>query len=188
MKKLELKDISCYLPYRLQCVNMVGNSVTVTVGYDYDNHKEKHVDNMLYSQCKPILRPMSDITKSITVRGYNEDKEFIPIINLAKVNYLIAPKSDDDYELLDGDNGYQCSFIYSPWKDRKRRFCFQIYKNGDIQCFSCDVRSYTGESNTAKYCNVSINGVMELLSKWHFDYKGLITDGLAIDINKVELK
>lgn len=36
---------------------------------------------------KPILRPMSDLTKEITHKGYNDDKPFVPMMKIAKILY-----------------------------------------------------------------------------------------------------
>lgn len=35
-------------------------------------------------EIKPILRPMTDLGKPIVVKGYNHDKEFTPIVELAR--------------------------------------------------------------------------------------------------------
>lgn len=32
----------------------------------------------------PILRPLSDLTKEITHKGYNNDEPFVPLVELAK--------------------------------------------------------------------------------------------------------
>lgn len=185
--KLELKDVCGYLPYGLK-VQRTDTKTICIIHIDKLSCFDDESNIMVYLKRgmpdKPILRPMSDLTKEITDNG----KTFVPIIELAKANYLIAPNFNNDYELLNGDNGYQCSFIYSPYKDRKRRFVFQVYKNGDIQCFSCDPKSYSEKSNTAKHCAVLTNKLSDLLHSWHFDIRGLINKGLAIDVNTLNEK
>lgn len=95
--KIELKDISRYLPYGLTCycTGMADNDGTPSrckiVGYWLDNDKVwiniMHTVACYYvgfEEIKPILRPMTDLGRPIVVKGYNHDKEFTPIVELAR--------------------------------------------------------------------------------------------------------
>lgn len=80
--KLELKHLAPYLPYGLiyvydgkkyKCSSTIGLKF---IGYDDNQDSWHYVDD-----CKPILRPLSDLTKEIEVNG----EKFVPI---EKYNYL----------------------------------------------------------------------------------------------------
>lgn len=85
--KLELKHLAAYLPYKLKMITPDGERNlkgidTVTPGnaiglfYWVDTKREMsfHVD------CKPLLRPLSNLTKEITHNG----ETFVPMLTLSK--------------------------------------------------------------------------------------------------------
>ena len=79
MQKLELKHLSAYLPYQLKCIYKGDKNVNI-LGLSY-NEGEKllikigtHEWTNLFN-IKPIIRPLSDLTKDIEVNG----EKFIPI-------------------------------------------------------------------------------------------------------------
>jgi hypothetical protein len=64
--KLELKHLAPYLPYGLQvmdCEHNV-NSIELVVGLHNDEFIT-HIDNLEFKSGKPILRPLSDLTKEM---------------------------------------------------------------------------------------------------------------------------
>lgn len=76
--KLELKHLAGYLPYGLKCLythtKEVGQISNIyTIGEGYDNEDIKLSINFLEGghiwMYKPILRPLSDLTKEIEVNG-----------------------------------------------------------------------------------------------------------------------
>lgn len=82
MEKLELKNLAPYLPYGLKI--QIGN---LKDGYDLEMTCEDEMESQCISvkdvikgEHKPILRPLSDLTKEIEVNG----EKFVPleIINL----------------------------------------------------------------------------------------------------------
>lgn len=87
MKTLELKDIVGYLPYKLKATTPYFETpftiiavdlldpMVVDLANDNIKCKREYIINI-----KPILRPMSDLTKPIKVEGYNEEEEFVPIL------------------------------------------------------------------------------------------------------------
>ena len=103
MRKLELKDIVGYLPYGMNFINKDGvilrmDALQVSdcnvwahqryvkgkkdekdINYPYLSSLKCSGEGDYLRRIKPILRPMSDLTKSIVVQGYNDDKEFVPI-------------------------------------------------------------------------------------------------------------
>ena len=48
------------------------------VGYiSVKNHNNTHIG--FIDDCKPLLRSLDNLTKPITVKGYNDGKEFVPL-------------------------------------------------------------------------------------------------------------
>jgi len=98
MEKLEIKHLAGYLPYDVQAINTFKNKVEI-LGLQKGNES---VNNSLWSfkhtngdyiqgylyECKPILRPLSDLTKEIEVNG----DRLVPINRL---NAIYRPSSRD---------------------------------------------------------------------------------------------
>lgn len=128
----------------------------------YKGGREKQMFNI--KDVKPILHPLSDLTKPITVDGYNEGKEFVPIVELARIGTGHA--INEGYEL--GKTGV------IKWS----RYYFGINENNDFSFFA-DARGGFYEIRNQRQ-------LFELLYKWHFDLEKLIDDNLAIDINTLK--
>lgn len=87
--------LSLYLPHRVHITAddkiYNKNSTEELVGIDKKSEKitslfRGHLENTYYfDEVKLILRPMSDLNKSIIVKGYNNDEEFIPSEELKKI-------------------------------------------------------------------------------------------------------
>ena len=136
MKTLELKDICGYLPYGLkyQWTNMKSVrliSMTDEVDYSSQHSLSTAWEWMMHRQARPILRPMSDLTKEITHRG----EKFVPL---------------DVFN----DRGHFIEFDVAGL----------LYTVGG--CMDSDWLM-----------------VFDKLNEWMFDYRGLISAGLAIDVN-----
>ena len=93
--QLQLKDIAPYLPYALKAMygnppNLEYKEVTI-VGMDYREH-ETHparisadwMDSEHIWMFKPLLHPLSSLTKPITVPHYNNGEPFVPMDELNK--------------------------------------------------------------------------------------------------------
>lgn len=74
--KLELKHLAPYLPYELKIARLSIDSKFKRIEYSF--RATNLIEVLRYDNLKPILRPLSDLTKEIEV---NEDK-FIPHIKL----------------------------------------------------------------------------------------------------------
>ena len=88
--ELELKHLSAYLPYSLKC-SVMGEFIDdydeppipkvfeiVGLDKDYVEYQEEGstvTEQCVFSDCFPLLRPMSDLTKEIFIDG----KKVIPI-------------------------------------------------------------------------------------------------------------
>lgn len=156
--KLQLKDIAGYLPYCISCLNKEGELRYISDMYigepdcdlqlfdDNGKLEESYIEDI-----KPILRPMEDVTREIVVEGYNGDKPFTPLIEIAKACYpdMKGWRIDDEGRAYTRDNGYP--HWITP-------------ENVELATFE----------------------IFDMLNQWHFDYRGLIKKGLAVDINTIK--
>ena len=189
-KKLELKDIIGYLPYGMlfqeqgyhtilrmdsiesrNCNEIWANQKYIKglgkdindINYPYLSANNCSGQGFKLKEIKPILRPMSDLIHSIAVKGYNKDREFIPLIEMAKyesgnegIKYTLERDPDPDYAdwyvtaSIESNEG---PYIYSFNRDVGYRFA-SLWE-------------------------------LDFLNRWMFDYRGLIGDNLAININKI---
>lgn len=188
MRKLELKDICLYIPYELYLQVETNDGIFTGQFNGYDNNGNISISlgmRCVYGRIedeniKPYLYSMDWLTKPITHKG----ETFVPIVELAKINWLISPKDINEYTLQNGDNGYGVYFNYKPYKDKTRCFFFQVYKDGQFQAFSTHINSTSDRSNTAKHCAINVKQVMEKLYEWKFDVNNLIPQQLAIPVTE----
>lgn len=118
-------------------------------------------------EISPILRPLSDLTKTITHKGYNDDKPFIPLVELAKITMQDALRKKywkPEQFILNGDNVELGDYRFS----YEKRECFSWRnKFADFQ----EITSLYQQS------------IYDLLHLWHFDTRTLIENGDAVDVN-----
>ena len=193
MRKLELKDIVGYLPYGMNFINKDGVILRMDAlqvsGYNVWAHqryvkgkKDERDINYPYlkslncsgegdylRRIKPILRPMSDLTKYIAVKGYNDDKAFVPMVALAERAFEIE---------IDAVTGFAQN-----GKCRGVSFIFDYVEYGFS--YSEDTDSFHTQIISPKQNIITDNQsqLFDLLNQWNFDYRNLIGEGLAIDIN-----
>ncbi len=160
--KLELKHLAPYLPYGLKCKTKVHdggngkNLVLVLSGLIREYARFYHKGdwcNQDFDDFKPILRPLSDLTKEIEVNG----EKFVPILRMIKECHFTGDYKLIFFELLDS---------------RTTRRNYRVGYN-DMKIY-WDVLIYV-EGMRYDY--------IQKLIEWHFDVFGLIEKGLAIDIN-----
>ncbi len=91
MEKLELKHLAPYLPYGLK-LQFIFKKEKIFLLSTYDEYKNGEqtilIAQALNGYYKPILRPLSDLTKEIEVNG----EKFVPIDYYAfknDINYII---------------------------------------------------------------------------------------------------
>jgi hypothetical protein len=186
MRKLEPKDIVGYLPYDLKCKYKDEKTIWTldlsAIEADYKNLKLP----LWHYDCvdEIFLRPLSDLTKPIKVDGYNEGKEFTPLVALARTAYselydeylLIKKNTIQIEENPKSDGSYQIGgFSYKNGMFEMLDYGEVIKRNkNDLEPF---VEIIHTPLNQCKY--------FDLLNQWHFDYRNLIEDGLAVDINTI---
>lgn len=172
MKTLELKHIAPYLPYELSYLNTLRNEVELLTIYAFANYTALFRAN----NYKPILRPLSYLTKEIEHNG----EKFVPIKNLISV--II------DKTLL------KLQFIHII--ENNNNLCI-VYKNQHgyyytLGLFFSKELTLTIQfdvSNSLKRKGKSFGvpyEIYEKLFEWHFDVFGFIEQGLAVDINTLK--
>lgn len=118
--KLEIKHLTPYLPYDLKVVfeadehehtlvGLVNWSNEIMVLSPFNDYGRSNIKN-----CKPILRPLSDLTKEIDHNG----EKFIPTELLDSEDYPIDFFVDTKYEyMVDWIENYQEEhhLLFFPW-------------------------------------------------------------------------
>jgi hypothetical protein len=141
--KLEIKDLAPYLPCSLKMIfeGIGGRIIELqTLGTsEFGDTISGGYGGMWLKSCgfKPILRPLSDLTKEIEING----ETFVPY---DKLKTIVSE---------------------SQW----RKICDTI------------------NDNYNKVCDMPYWYVRQL-HQWHFDTEGLIEQGLAIDINTLNVR
>lgn len=158
MKTLELKDICGYLPYGLMQKHY-NDVCSFTIATQSCMGKDVFHE-MPIRFGKPILRPMSDLTKEIRQNCYNNSKPFIPIVELACMleaqgYWRVYGAGAADF----GEDGESC--------------IAQLVFDGDHFVYTVD----------DEYDTFNSVAIYDKLNAWMFDYRGLIPAGLAIDVN-----
>ena len=163
--KLELKHLVSYLPYDLKGI-FLNSIITLSVNY-FSKGTERGYDisAFLSNNIKPILFPLSSLTKEITING----ETFVPVKNLFELHH--------------------CGM-----RIKEKLQCFSFNKNkikyDDFNCAITDGVYMFGYSNyggfqaidTDEYKNYTVINQLELLMKlfeWKFDVFELIEAGLA---------
>lgn len=191
MEKLTIKEIAPYLPYGLQLkhdfkkVRYNGRNSPLE---DWVMELEPSMLNCFILkdkrpfQRKPILRPLSDLTKEIMHNG----ETFVPLIEIAK-SYEIIVNDDDGflengkivwYEILEDPNDRDQPI------DNECRFYFDVSKSikGDHLIFQ-----KIWEDSVMLVLNNQIQPFdyqeMQKLFEWHFDVFDLLSSGMAVNIN-----
>lgn len=181
---LTLEHIAPYLPYGLK---VLINNKTVELFKACATSIETRPSVHGFTYCsfddfKPILRPLSDLTKEIEHKGVS----FIPLLLLAKIENYENNYLDDDEngvpiigkDVSDFDMG---SMTYA----HTYRFRF----DEELKLFVVDLLDEDG-SMISEAMNIATRNfdLIKKLYEWHFDVFGLIEKGLAIDINSIEGK
>lgn len=164
MRKLELKDILRHFECNVQrrCCDENGN-ITFEIWTVQELLSTFGVEHLPLDRLKLILRPMSDLTKSITVKGYNDNKEFIPLVEMCRI--VQGTSSSEHLKLID---------------DRVIDFTVEYHFKQNVFWF----QSVNGRKEV--YLIPNQNEYFELLNQWHFDCRGLIDMGLAKDYNTIK--
>lgn len=185
--ELELKHLAPYLPYGLRVKTEDG--MFKVIGWVDDIGI--CLDTMYYganaiSTYKPILRPLSDLTKEIEHIG----ERFVPIKELhcmANDQTMFVSKRKRLYNsdlIIYSDGDFSKT---SAVKGRETLDYFKIMIEsigGGIEGMLYE--SYTSTNNFEQRFGLNQIELLNKLLEWNFDVYGLIGAGLAIDINTLK--
>lgn len=162
MRKLELKDIAGYLPYELH--SQVFKNAVLINGYELLKYSVMYYigDYGEAARIKPILRPISDLYKTITHNG----KEIIPIVELAEITVNVIKTEYRNSERTIVAYTEKGAYYLQYESLRLSRTFLPI---GDIMDDSF--------SDEIPYLRV-----LDFLNELKIDYRGLIDSGLAISV------
>lgn len=137
--------------------------------YGYNGYRVIHqprmgsvpsIDSM--ENIKPILRPLSWLTREITHEGYNDNKPFVPLIELAKIAQ--GATSTDHFKLVN---------------DTVVDFTIAYHFKQNVMWF----QSLQGKKQV--YIISKQNLFFDLLNQLHFDTRRLIDKGDAVSTEEV---
>lgn len=158
-RELTLADVVGYIPYNLTCQTPEGRIATLL---GIKTFFAPYIPEL----GKPILRPMSDLYREITERGYNNGKPFVPIMELAN---LIG-----DVEV--------CQWVFQPENKRvfSREYSWCFRWDFDSRAF---VLADSPQEDVLGHTIPNVYNLYDALCRLHFDYRGLIGAGLAISVH-----
>jgi hypothetical protein len=184
---IELKKIMPYVPYKLKIWDSPDEeSINICELLSVDrngvyelkeiNHNDVYsVDPIIWANVKPILRPLSFLTKEIEVNG----QLIVPIVELAKIEEgtindhitgniieigIIGCKNETYYVkyLVETTNMGDLIYYFGYWSHLNR------FAKKDIT------------TNSVKGTSFQLD-LFSKLFEWHFDVFGLIEQKLAVD-------
>lgn len=176
---MTLTDIIGYMPHGLVAMKK-GYSYLYNVWMPDDLDAVRYDDVVRFDRIdgdcyRPVLRPMTDLATEITEKGYYGGKPFVPIRELANV---WAGFSIDDYRLWLKDNfigieTFHPNVIFLWWMVERRFEAWQPIM--------------FGSANKKRSIELwKSYWAFDLLHRWHFDYRGLIDAGEAVDVNELK--
>lgn len=183
---LTLEHIAPYLPYGLHIIHpdIDGEQIQLIMDPAGSSRDTLSIDDVLKYDCKPILRPMSDLTRPIKIDG----KEVVPLMEIGKMiepeykhldtdnegNYLIGKDMHIScgcpYDCNCGSNAQSYILFYD---SERKNFYSTVYIDANPD-------NVVGEDTHESY------EAIKWLYKHKFDIDGLIESGLAIDANTLE--
>lgn len=171
---ITLGQLTIYLPYKPK---FNWNGAIYVIDFDH-KHDRCHKGAMSIQSANiligkgtiiPIFRPLSDLTKPITIEGYNDGKEFTPIVELAKAAY---PK-------MKSHVGVVGSYAYS-----ESGYSFHyVVSEGSFDC-------RVGYNDDRWDCNCFVNNqfkLFQLMASWHIWWgdQSLFNSNEIIDVNSI---
>jgi len=187
-RKLELKDIAGYIPYGLNVISLKPSKGTIgelyvtyagmnSIQIRSSDFEDKHGYILPLREIKPILRPLSDLYRTITHNG----KEIVPIVELAKIfcNKHKWSLVESEYD----ESGNVESFGYAKEQFENDGYIhFYYHEDEFFQSFRVI------NSNHIK--RLSVNKQYQLFDYLHelkIDFRNLIESGLAVSVYDIEI-
>ncbi len=169
MENEKLKILAAYYIYGLKLETFVFEKKIETMIGLYPDSILTENDEYSLSQVKPILRPLSDLTKEIEVNG----KKIIPIVELCKIS---EKYKNDIYEteIYSSEFSYGIKFFY-----RKRLIWNFQYYAPQQSFFAIKEKGATPLLYNQK-------AMFDYMHSLWFDTENLIEKGESIDMNTIE--
>jgi hypothetical protein len=174
--ELTIKELAPYLPYGLQGFASFyeGNIFIVElIGRGWVKGYTKYGNEVpigcLINDFKPLLRPLSDLTKPITHNG----ETFVPLLKLGEI---LGFKNLEKFEI---DDEVQYGWV-DRYMDDSQGYAFGYFKDGEFGVWYDEVDN---DHPMSLHCNYAS---IQLLLELHFDIFNLIENNLAIDINTIQ--
>lgn len=165
MRKLELKDIAGYLPYGLKVRSESGNIWTINTGLMFINSQDNLLPLRYGMNDTPLLRPMDDLIK------WKLDNGEAPLVSIAKLSLYDADDEDFWKDSIKYGKTEYGSYIIN---DKNSKYVIFILNPENMYISACDDEEH-GVANP--------HLIFDFLHQHMFDYRGLIKDGLALNIN-----
>jgi hypothetical protein len=201
---LELKHLAPYLPYGLKVEYLFTTIngdveerkallIGINIRKEYFDIQLERIDkngkllintfNENGKNIKPILRPLSDLTKEIEVNG----EKFVPIVKL--LEYQETNYFDDDKTHLIKPILKVISVEEQEYRKSKLamvKYLVETTNMGDLVysfAYSTNLRRFLSRNESQKrpLGTAYQLDMFNKLFEWHFDVFGLIDKGLAID-------
>lgn len=168
-QQLLLKDLCQRLPYGVNILRPDGKTVLPMKGIDGESMIFKEVGSpyitygCLDGKSKPVLHPLSCLTKPITIASYNDGEPFVPIEELLKIKH-----ADFYNEVI----GTRYEDIVISKNHSVPAACFGLMATRGIT-----VRTFPPEmpNNTPHY-------IIEKLNEWHINYR--LPDHLFVPVTE----
>lgn len=168
-KSIPLKEIVGFLPYKMNCLlmseynekeNFLAEFSGLSIFKDGTERAEfiGFAYTIPFEDFKPIVHPLSDLTKEITHNG----ETFVPALELVKLKEKYGKWKDIAHSIP-----YEYKIIKKPFGN--------ILKVTKLD--SWVIMISLSEIERSEYF------IVEKLKEWHFDIYDWIKDGLAVDIN-----
>ena len=169
--QLTIKHLAAYLPYGLKAVNEIRNFTVEIKGLQTDNDVIHNLGKSPIKFIKPIIRPLSDLTKEIEVNG----EKFVPIIYLAKIQY-----PNVDFQIIENEcvGRLNCGVVLEFYIEDEIPFYKEFHNNIFGQTKGNDF-------DDMFLANIKPSEIREKLLEWHFNVFNL-PENVFVDINTLE--
>ena len=164
MNQLTIEHLAPYLPHKLAMTRngFVGELQTLKTDGDFQISCSGWWENMADKNFyKPILRPLSDLTKEINHRG----EVFVPIQKLLEILGV------SDANIIESKG------VYHYAHDRYASWCLGFHEGVGFY-FNDPDSNWSSLSDGLDQMKL-----FNIIHSWHFDTAGLIPAGLAISVH-----
>lgn len=168
---MTLTDIAGYLPHGLIGYHHQGAICKIDMAF-----AAKY--GVALCNYRPVLRPMTDLSSEIIDNGYYGGKPFVPIVELAKLMAMRrAFMPLNAYRIVNtksyvGVTSNSPDYIFA-WDLFDKNFNAWWIGVNDVEC---------GDSIVIP----NVHELYDYLYRWHFDYRGLIEAGEAVNVHELK--